>query len=37
MKILRIVEKEVLVADLGDIKLYKVVEEENDLLENINK
>ncbi len=33
----RIIEKEILVADLGLIKLYKIVEENDDLLENSSK
>jgi len=37
MRLSRIIEKEVLVADLGSIKLYRIVEEYNDLLENISK
>lgn len=37
MNIERIIEKEIPVADLGLIKLYKIVEETNDLLENSSK
>lgn len=37
MNIERIVEKEILVADLGLIKLYRIIEETNDLLENSSK
>lgn len=38
MDIVKIVEEEVLVADLGDKKLYKIVERnENDILENTSE
>lgn len=37
MIIKKIVEKEILVADLGEIKLFRVIEDDNDLLENTSK
>lgn len=30
----RVVENEILVADFGDVKLFRVIEDGNDILEN---
>jgi hypothetical protein len=37
MIVRKIVEKEILVADFGGIKLFRVIEEGDDLLENASK
>ena len=37
IKIERIVEKKILVADFGKVKLFRIIEDENDILENFSQ
>lgn len=33
----RVIEKEILVADFGEVKLFRIIDDANDLLENASK
>lgn len=33
----RVIEKEILVADFGEVKLFRIIEDGNDLLENASQ